>query len=85
MFTKEQWTGDFTCCIMGEPDFQKALDLAQAETVIKEIDEETYDYFLCVMPPRKYPNGFQCGECVTFGKYHTFENRNGKYYYRGIK
>lgn len=71
-------------------DFAEAFD---------EIDEDLYDYFLCILPPKSIKNtcgiidsGFQVNEpydvvyCdnIGYNTYMTFGQINGKFYYLGL-
>ncbi len=59
-----------------------------------EVDDETLEHFLCILPPAYYSENFlQTGEPVCFtmtedGKYlmtyYTFEREDGQWYYKGV-
>jgi hypothetical protein len=78
IYTKADWTGDFGDCIPAGA----------------RIDEELYDHFLNVLPPRNWDDGyFQVPEALTSatdsetGKYRnlysTFDVINGQCVYVG--
>lgn len=57
----------------------KALVLEQKGFV--EVTEDLYFEALEVLPPKWLSNNtFQVDECVTGNLYHTFGQKNGKYY-----
>lgn len=81
-------------------DWQKQpCDIALFVEPFDEIDEELYDYFLSILPPKSIKNncgiidcGFQVNEPYDivyfdgfgYNTYMTFGKRNGKFYYLGI-
>ena len=57
----------------------------------QEVNEDTYYYFLEILPPAFYKGGvFQVGEPYDHTKenkprYGTYQHKNKRYYYQGIK
>ncbi len=75
MKTYAQWNGS-------GKNFNDFIDAGE------EIDVELYDYFLGCVPPIYALNAFCSGEPYTHVNgipyYHTFQDRDNKYFYLGI-
>lgn len=87
MITYKEWTlsrKGFSEFVSGRehPEcYRETLYSKMKEPV--EVDEETYLYFLEVLPPFFITGGFQCSEPVYSGSFDTFTKKDGRYLYHG--
>ena len=75
--------GDIEPLPESQLSWPETIERLHVEGRIVEVDDETYDYFLDVLPPR-YMRGNLFAFCEGYDRFILFWRRNGKYLARQL-